>query len=235
MDNNQSTGQREGSIVRRSPESTSAARQRGAAPHPLVRLQRLIGNGEVTRLLAQRAAEEEDELQRASDDEGAEVEEEELQRASDDEDELQRKVDPGAEGGSASAASAAQIGSMRGSGAPLTADVQARMETRFDTDFNDVRVHTGPQASALNHDLSSKAFTTGNDIFLRSEVGAADSRLLAHELTHVVQQRSMDTGSAGLQVGPAGDAYEREADSVADSLGTAAPAQRNLDEDGARP
>jgi hypothetical protein len=75
-------------------------------------------------------------------------------------------------------------------------------------------VHTSPQASELNRNLSSKAFTTGNDIFLRSDVGASDPRLLAHELTHVVQQRSMDSGSTGLQVGPAGDAYEHEADSA---------------------
>jgi hypothetical protein len=227
MDNTQASSSREGSVVRRNPESTSAAQRRGATQHPLVRLQRLIGNQEVTRLIAQRAGDEEEELQRAMGDE-----EDELQRAmGDDDEELQRKVDPGAEGGAASAGSTAQIQSMRGSGQPLDARIQNTMETRFETGFDDVRVHTGPQASALNHDLSSKAFTTGSDIFLRSDQGAADSQLLAHELTHVVQQRSMESGGAGMQVGPAGDSFEHEADSVAASLGTAAPAQRELEEE----
>ena len=59
-------------------------------------------------------------------------------------------------------------------------------------DFSDVKVHTDPEAHALNEQLGAKAFTTGHDIFFRA--GAYDpassggQELVAHELTHVVQQ-----------------------------------------------
>jgi hypothetical protein len=106
---------------------------------------------------------------------------------------------------------------MRGSGASLDAGVREQMEAAFDTSFADVRVHAGPDAGALNRSLSSKAFTTGSDVFLGPDANPTDHRLLAHELTHVVQQRSMG-GSAsggGMRAGAADDAYEQEADSVA--------------------
>jgi Domain of unknown function (DUF4157) len=80
----------------------------------------------------------------------------------------------------------------RGGGQPLPALVRAPMEQALGADFSDVRVHTGAQADALNQSLQARAFTTGRDIFFRRggfEPGSQNGQaLLAHELTHVVQQ-----------------------------------------------
>ena len=80
----------------------------------------------------------------------------------------------------------------QGGGSPLPDNVRAYMEPRFGADFSGVRVHTGGQASLLNRQLSARAFTHGKDIYLgegKYGPGSGDGqRLLAHELTHVVQQ-----------------------------------------------
>ncbi len=85
-------------------------------------------------------------------------------------------------------------------------------------DFSGVRVHTGGQADTLNRNLSARAFTTGQDIFFKQgeySPGSSGGReLLAHELTHVVQQNG-DSVQTKLTVGAPGDRYEQEADSVA--------------------
>jgi hypothetical protein len=66
------------------------------------------------------------------------------------------------------------------------------MEPRFGVDFGGVRVHTGAEAAQMSRDLSAQAFTHGQDIYLgagRYDPGSsAGKRLLAHELTHVIQQ-----------------------------------------------
>lgn len=119
-----------------------------------------------------------------------------------------------------------RINRERGGGQALDGNVQAKMSESTGQDFGDVKVHTGPESHALNEQLSAKAFTTGSDIFFRE--GAYDpgssggQELLAHELTHVVQQRSGSVGSngGGMQVNAPGDSYEREADSVAKSVMT---------------
>jgi len=67
------------------------------------------------------------------------------------------------------------------------------MESAFGSDFSDVRIHTDIRADQLNRDVNAVAFTTGKDIFFRNglyDPGSFTGRqLLAHELTHVVQQR----------------------------------------------
>lgn len=81
----------------------------------------------------------------------------------------------------------------RGAGQPLPEDLRARMEQAFGTDFSAVRVHTGAEADGLARSLKSRAFTTGHDLFFKSgEYNSASSEgqhLLAHELTHVMQQQ----------------------------------------------
>jgi hypothetical protein len=66
------------------------------------------------------------------------------------------------------------------------------MESRFGTSFSSVRVHTDTAAVQMNRDLSAQAFTHGRDIYMnpeRYDPGAeGGKKLLAHELTHVVQQ-----------------------------------------------
>jgi len=80
------------------------------------------------------------------------------------------------------------------SGAPLDQGVRHDMEHRFGFDFAPVRVHTGPSAERSARDVSAKAYTVGNDIVFGSGFFSPQTpsgrRLIAHELTHVVQQSS---------------------------------------------
>ncbi len=86
----------------------------------------------------------------------------------------------------------------RGNGQPLATSIRRPMEQAFGADFSGVRVHTDTQSAQLNRSIQAKAFTTGQDIFFGQGTYNPASRggqeLIAHELTHVVQQ----TGN-GLQ------------------------------------
>ncbi|MBW4608226.1 MAG: DUF4157 domain-containing protein [Hassallia sp. WJT32-NPBG1] len=77
-------------------------------------------------------------------------------------------------------------------GSALSDDVRTFMEPRFGTDFSQVRVHNDGTAVQLNRKLQARAFTHGNDIFFNAgqyEPGSdSGKQLLAHELTHVIQQ-----------------------------------------------
>jgi hypothetical protein len=88
------------------------------------------------------------------------------------------------------------------------------MEGALEHNLSDVRIHADEAADALNQSLDARAFTTGNDIFFRLGAFQPDAeqgrQLLAHELTHVVQQRSMPPVD-GPRVGPSDDQYEQEA------------------------
>ncbi|QHT70503.1 DUF4157 domain-containing protein [Rhodocytophaga rosea] len=90
-----------------------------------------------------------------------------------------------------------QIGSRKGNGSPLPGSTKSFIEERFGADFNDVRVHTDGQAIQLSQQLNAQAFATGNDIYFNQGKYSPESsdgkHLLAHELTHVVQQ------NAGIQ------------------------------------
>jgi outer membrane protein OmpA-like peptidoglycan-associated protein len=79
-----------------------------------------------------------------------------------------------------------------GEGSPLPAGTRAFMEPRFGADFGGIRLHTGSEAVQLNRALGAQAFTHGQDIYLGEGndnfEGIAGKQLLAHELTHSVQQ-----------------------------------------------
>ena len=83
---------------------------------------------------------------------------------------------------------------IQGGGSVLPPSTRTFMESRFGQDFSGVRVHDGAQADTLSQQVNARAFTVGQDIFFgRSEYAPSSSegqRLLAHELTHVVQQSS---------------------------------------------
>ena len=85
-----------------------------------------------------------------------------------------------------------KISSMKGGGQALPESTREFLEPRFGQDFSGVNIHTGNDASQLNDAVQARAFTTGNDIFFRDGEYSPDSsagrELLAHELTHVVQQ-----------------------------------------------
>jgi transcriptional regulator with XRE-family HTH domain len=80
----------------------------------------------------------------------------------------------------------------RGSGQALSENVRQPMEQAFGADFSQVKVHTDSESDKLNKSIQAKAFTTGKDIFFKKGEYQPDSKpgqeLLAHELTHVVQQ-----------------------------------------------
>lgn len=84
------------------------------------------------------------------------------------------------------------IHASRGSGQPLPTALRSRMESGFGTDFSGVRLHTGSASETMSSDLNAKAFTYGNDIYFNrgqySPDTTAGQHLIAHELTHVVQQ-----------------------------------------------
>jgi hypothetical protein len=109
----------------------------------------------------------------------------------------------------------------RGGGQALDRGVRRQMESSFQADFSNVRVHHDAQADTLNGAVNARAFTTGQDIFFRQGAynpGTSGGReLLAHELTHVVQQNG-DGIRPKLAVSEPGDALEREADQVAQSV-----------------
>ena len=109
----------------------------------------------------------------------------------------------------------ADIQRERGGGQALDSAARAQMEPAMGADFSGVRVHTGGQADTLNRNLSARAFTTGQDIFFKQgeySPGSSSGReLLAHELTHVVQQGGGRVRRK-LTVGAVDDPYEQEAD-----------------------
>ncbi|OIV37867.1 hypothetical protein BIV57_08890 [Mangrovactinospora gilvigrisea] len=104
-----------------------------------------------------------------------------------------------------------------GTGRPLDASTRADMEQRLGADFGDVRLHTGSAANASAAEVGALAFTSGNHIVLGP--GAGDRHTLAHELTHVVQQRrgpvaGTDRGD-GVRISDPSDRFEREAEETA--------------------
>lgn len=106
----------------------------------------------------------------------------------------------------------------RGGGQALDGKVRGRMEPALGTNFSGVRVHTDAEADKLSRALNAHAFTTGQDIFFLKGAynpGSSGGReLLAHELTHVVQQNG-EKVQCKLTIGKPGDIYEQEADKVA--------------------
>ena len=81
-----------------------------------------------------------------------------------------------------------------GQGQPLPTPVREPMENAFGFDFAQVRIHHDTEGDRLSRSLNARAFTTGSDVFFRQGNYEPESpsgkRLLAHELTHVVQQSS---------------------------------------------
>lgn len=119
----------------------------------------------------------------------------------------------GAQGGEVDGATDASIRQAAGGGRPLDADVQRTMEAGFGVDFSAVRVHDDAGADQLNRSLGARAFTTGPDIFFRqgefSPQTPSGEELLAHELTHVVQQGAAGAGAEVVHRS-ADDAIQRQ-------------------------
>jgi hypothetical protein len=113
-----------------------------------------------------------------------------------------------------------------GGGQGLDHRTRADMESSFGHDFGGVRVHTGATASRSAEAVHAQAYTVGDDIVFRSGSYQPDTpsgrHLLAHELTHVVQQRSgpvdgTPTGD-GVSLSDPSDRFEQAAEEVAEEL-----------------
>ncbi len=113
-----------------------------------------------------------------------------------------------------------EIQTQLNSGSPLEGSVKARMESAFGHDFSEVRVHNDVTAANLSANLNARAFTIGKDIAF----GTAEYRpgtpvgdaLIAHELAHVVQQRSSNAAMAPISNhGSERSALEDDADEFA--------------------
>lgn len=139
-------------------------------------------------------------------------EQEEVQRKDEEKEPIQRKASvatkdeqPGTEelkiqtkgaalpnGGFASSKLSSSIQSTRGGGSPLPRSVSGEMGSKIGADFSNVKVHTGSYAQNFNKGLGARAFTVGKDIYFNSGEYNPHSNsgksLLAHELTHTVQQ-----------------------------------------------
>ncbi|HEY9601627.1 MAG TPA: DUF4157 domain-containing protein [Allocoleopsis sp.] len=131
---------------------------------------------------------------------------ESVQRQEREDDELMMKpmVQRQSDGGMAATPDLeASINQARGSGQPLADNIREPIEQTFGADFSGVKVHTDSQSDQLNQSIQARAFTTGQDIFFRQGEYNPGSRggqeLLAHELTHVVQQNGSAVQLAGAK------------------------------------
>lgn len=106
---------------------------------------------------------------------------------------------------------------LRSPGQPMDPATRASMESRFGHDFSQVRVHTDAKAAESARVIGARAYTAGQDVAFGEGQYAAGKGLLAHELTHVVQQRRGGGNSLQnqLRFGSADDSHEHEADRIA--------------------
>lgn len=121
-------------------------------------------------------------------------------------------------------------------GQPLAEPLRSEMEARLGADFSDVRVHTGTHAQRSAAEIGARAYTSGNHVVIGD--GAGDRHTLAHELTHVIQQRrgpvaGTDTGN-GLRVSDPDDRFEREAEANATRVMSGRAVQRMAKGDGGK-
>jgi len=110
-------------------------------------------------------------------------------------------------------------------GSPLPPERRSYFEGRFQADFSNVQLHTGPTAREAADALGAQAFTRNNHIVLGTpDTGADADFVLAHELAHVVQQSgSSASGFSSPRFGAAGDHLERGADSAASAAARPGP------------
>ncbi len=87
-------------------------------------------------------------------------------------------------------------------GQPLSSSIRNFMEPRFGADFSAVRVHTGADAEQSASQIQARAYTRGNHITLGKGASEKDQRLMAHELTHVVQQGGAENATQRTPIAP---------------------------------
>ncbi|HUJ61529.1 MAG TPA: DUF4157 domain-containing protein, partial [Kofleriaceae bacterium] len=120
----------------------------------------------------------------------------------------------------------------RGSGQAVDAQLAAQVGAHFGADLSQTRVHSDPHSQAQTRAMGARAFAHGDDVYLGPGQSASDTTLMAHELSHVAQQKG---GEAAVQrkveVGAQNSPAEHQADQVAEQAagGTLAPAHLIVD------
>lgn len=129
-------------------------------------------------------------------------------------------------------------------GSSLDPGVRTDMEQRLGADFGDVQVHTGSDAHASAQSVGAHAYTVGNHVVFQRDAydpsSTAGRTTIAHELTHVMQQRSGPVdgtpAGGGISVSDPSDRFETAAaDNAARVMDAPAPVQREADASGATP
>lgn len=107
-------------------------------------------------------------------------------------------------------------------GHTLDSGTRSFMESRFGHDFSGVRVHTDSRAAESARSVNALAYTVGRDVVFGTgqyqPEGMTGKRLLAHELTHVVQQGGKAPAKSSLVISPPATSAEREADDVSERI-----------------
>lgn len=189
----------------RTPErATGSAAPQGLLPQGLLPLPRAAGNAAVVQMLRQAGHPGAEETHQHGADCGHEQD------------------------GQASVQRSAVHDVLRSAGRPLDSGTRTDMEARFGADFTDVRVHDDGAARTSAAEIGARAYTSGSHIVLGD--GGGDRHTLAHELTHVIQQRqgpvSGSDNGGGLRVSDPSDRFEREAEAQATRvLSGSAPAR----------
>jgi len=118
-----------------------------------------------------------------------------------------------------------------GGGSPLDGTTRTYMESRLGNDFGDVRVHTGQKADESARSINAQAYTVGNDVVFQSGKYTPETpggmHTLAHELTHVVQQKAGPVSGApvggGIRLSDPADSFEQAAERNASAVVSGAP------------
>src|SRR5712691_1667786 len=182
--------------VVRMPTPPAAAKEEKLQRQPEEKLQKKdeekIQKAALPEEKVQKAALPEEKIQKAAlpEEKVQKKEDDKLQKAQAPEEKLQRKGSEGAPAVGGDVQSA--IRNKTTGGQPLSADVRGHMEPRFNADFGNVRLHSDPESAGLSNQLSARAFTYQNHIFFsrdQYQPGSSEGKhLLAHELTHTIQQ-----------------------------------------------
>ncbi|MFJ9529349.1 eCIS core domain-containing protein [Streptomyces cyaneofuscatus] len=191
----------------RAPSRDPAVEGGASAPYGLMELQASVGNAAVVQMLR--------ESERAVDQEG-------------------HRHGSGCGHGGGVVQRSAVHDVLRTPGRPLDDATRGDMEARLGADFSDVRIHNDSAARASAAEVGARAYTSGSHVVIGD--GGGDRHTLAHELTHVIQQRSGPVAgtvnAAGLKVSDPSDRFEREAEANATRVmrsaapEAAAPVQR---------
>ena len=193
-----------------------SATPQAVVPTDLLQWQRMVGNQAVMRMLAGRekpssnlqVGPADDHHERAADQMAQRVSTQ-LSGVQGGGNAVQRKPLPtggvkvGPEGGAVDQAMASQIQAGKQGGQPVPDAIQRAVGKETGADFSAVRVHTDQNAQQVNRALNARAFTQGKHIFLGASQSPHDVQLMAHEMTHTIQQGAVphnaDQASADVQ------------------------------------